>query len=167
MENGERKKGNRQALLLFPRVVVSLRETNSEILKRYALLLLLLSMGCSSNPIPPEKIESAQVKYDQAESLINAKDYGSALPILDQVIAGGLLGPDFAVSSLVMRATCRIEQGDLPGGLEDIESATLGVSDMSIIHGLRYKYWMKAGDPTKAQNELRLGQQVNPQFRLP
>ncbi len=135
--------------------------------RRWTLFLLLLVAGCSSKAIPPEKIGDAQVKFDQAEGLLKAKDYAAALPVLDEVIAEGLLGPDFSASSFVMRANCRLELGNLSGAMEDIDVSSLGVGDMSIIHGLRYKYWMKSGDSAKAQAELRLAQQVNPQFSLP
>ena len=66
-----------------------------------------------------------------------------------------------------MRATCRLETGDLPGALADIEAAAQGAEDLSLIHGMRYRYWMKAGDPSKAQLELQAAKQINPTFHAP
>ena len=141
--------------------------TNCLFLHSGLLSLFSICLGCSSAGMPPEVLESSQSNFDQAQSFISVKDFAGALPLLDEAIAKGGLNADFAVSSLVMRATCNLELGKLPEALADIESAADGANDMSVIHGLRYRYWMKSGDPSKAQAELRLAQQINPSFRTP
>jgi len=117
--------------------------------------------------MPAETVESSQAKFDQAQSLLNVKDFAGALPLLDEAFAAGGLDADFAVNSFVLRAKCNLELGKLPEALADIESAAVGASDLSVIHGLRSSYWMKSGDTAKAQVELQLAQQINPGFRLP
>jgi tetratricopeptide (TPR) repeat protein len=126
-----------------------------------------LGLGCSNSGIPSATVESSQAKFDQAQSLVSIKDYAGALPLLDEAISKGGLDADFALSSLVMRAKCNIELGKLPEALADIESAAVGADDLSVIHGLRYSYWLKAGDPSKAQAELQMARQLNPQFSVP
>jgi tetratricopeptide (TPR) repeat protein len=131
------------------------------------LLLLSIHVGCSSSAIPSSVVESSQSKFDQAQSLLALKDYAGALPLLDEAIANGGLDADFAFDSIVSRARCYIELGKLPEALADIDSAAAGATDMAIIHGLRYQYWMKSGESAKAQAELRLAQKMNPSFRVP
>jgi len=134
---------------------------------RCTFLLLLFVLGCASKAIPESVLVSAQNKYAQVESLIAVKDYTTAIPLLDELITGGGLNPDFAVNCFLMRSKCYLEQGNLAEALKDIEMVASGAGDMSVVHGLRYIYWTKMGDPAKAQTELRLAQQMNPQFKLP
>ena len=132
-----------------------------------ALICLGLCLGCSGGGLPSAVVESSQAKFDQAQSLVNVKDFLGALSLLDEAITQGGLDADFAVNSLALRAQCYIELGKLPEALADIESAAGGASDLTVIHGLRYRYWMKSGDPSKAQAELQLAQKINPGFRAP
>ncbi len=129
--------------------------------------LLSVYVGCSGSGIPSAVVESSQSKFDQAQALLNVKDFAGALPLLEQAIANGGLDADFAFESMVARARCYIELGKLPEALAEIENISAGAADMTVIHGLRYQYWMKSGDSAKAQSELQLAQKINPNFRIP
>ena len=140
--------------------------------RRVAVCCLMIAaslcLGCrQEGAVDPHRAAQARSDLERARGLSAAGDYAAALPILDACFASGDLDTASLGELMVMRATAWIQTGAVEQGLAEIDSYEQLADDLSVVHGLRYLYWKKQGNETKAAAELRLAQQIRPGYQPP
>jgi outer membrane protein assembly factor BamD (BamD/ComL family) len=133
-----------------------------------AVLVALVGIfGCGSSGIDPKQLQGTLNELSQARTLYDNGDLAGATPLLASAINSGLLPIELLGEALVMKVTADIKSGNLDQATGDIDLYESAVSDIATTHALRYFYYLKKGDTSKAQTELRLAQQVNPLVKIP
>jgi tetratricopeptide (TPR) repeat protein len=114
---------------------------------------LVLSVGCSPEPIAESSLEDSQRAFDEALSAMESKDHARALESFTVAIDAGGLSPDQAAEAYFRRGACNAELGDFDAALADLESASEGYGNLEEVHELRASIFDAQGKSAEAEAE--------------
>jgi len=91
-------------------------------------LTAALAVGCGDGapPADPKVVATSYTSLKEAEDAFAAKKYGEAIPMLDSVIAAGVVRADVLGETYLKRAISKLETGDKPGARADLAKAEEG-----------------------------------------
>ena len=129
--------------------------------------LFLSIVGCSRAQIDPNVSLKTVADFEKAKDFVVNRDYASAIPILSKCTESGAIQSQLLGEVLGVRAIAYIHTGDLEKALQDIEGLESIEGGTAMVHGLKYFYWQKSGNVSKAQLELSLARRIDPNFKSP
>ena len=134
-------------------------------MRRWSVLfsVCLVCSGCSgAKTIQADAAASAQRAYDDAVVAFKVGDDELALTLLDAALGPGSgLPPDIYTDALVKRAVCRARAEQYDDALADLEIASQGAADMSLVHAARSFVYKKQGKSTAASAEMSAAKKIN------
>lgn len=124
-------------------------------------------VGCGPRRVDLDQAKQVIEMRDKAKSMIDGGDFQGPLPLLEDCLKSGLLQSDALAEVIAMRVLCSIKNGKMNEAKLDLDGLESIGSVPEVVHGLRYLYYQKSGNASKAQAELALARRINPKYVPP